>query len=114
VASLLAAIDVFGENSNEVIQTEKAWDAVGVGSPIALTLTALSDTEVELSWQVQYASITGFDVERSSSPDIGFAAVTQVGSNINSYNNTGLTVGTTYYYRIHAYGAGADSNRCRR
>lgn len=75
------------------------------GVPTAFTATAVSTTEIDLAWS-DNSNQLGFYIERS--PDD--STWTQIASTTStSYQNTGLTSSTTYYYRIRAYNAGGDS-----
>src|SRR5207248_6476136 len=77
--------------------------------PIYLTATAVSTTQINLSWSDNSNNETGFIVERS--PD-GTDTWTQVGTpaaNATTFQNTGLTAGTKYFYRVRATNGGTDS-----
>ena len=75
-------------------------------TPTSLGATAASTSAVNLSWTDTAGDQTGFYVERS--PDD--STWTQIASTTStSYQDTGLSSGTTYYYRIRAYNAGGDS-----
>jgi fibronectin type 3 domain-containing protein len=72
------------------------------------TATAASSTEIDLSWP-DVTGETGFVVQRS--PD-GSTGWTQVGTALEghpSFPDTGLTPGTTYYYRVQAIDAAGGS-----
>jgi uncharacterized protein (TIGR02145 family) len=69
--------------------------------PTDVTAAVSSPTSITVSW----SAVTGasnYRVYRSTSID---GTYTQVGGSITatSYTNTGLTTGTTYYYRVAAY-----------
>jgi hypothetical protein len=81
-------------------------------APSGLTLTASSSTQINLAWTDNSADETGFSIERA--PDNGgtsgtYAVVTTVAANVTSYQNTGLTAGTTYWYRVRAFSANGNS-----
>ncbi|HEY3378312.1 MAG TPA: fibronectin type III domain-containing protein, partial [Armatimonadota bacterium] len=87
--------------------------ATTLPSAPALTATAASDTAITLSW-TDVTGETGYYIERSPN---GTASWTQVGStlpaNTTACTDSGLSVNTTYYYRMHALNASgnsADSN----
>lgn len=69
-----------------------------------LTITVISNTELDLGWTASGESdLNHYDVHRSTTT--GFTPA--VGNRIaqpttNSYNNTGLTASTTYYYKVGA------------
>ncbi|WP_353084964.1 GEVED domain-containing protein [Flavobacterium sp.] len=85
-------------------------------APITFTATAVTQTGMTLNWVDNSTNETGFRVYRSTD-NITF---TQVGANILSTTSagtgtaytsaqTGLTFGTTYYYRIVAYVEGESA-----
>jgi hypothetical protein len=70
---------------------------------------------VDLSWSVPAdggSALTGFKVYRSTTPgDPAPTLVTTLGPTAVSYQNTGLTNGTTYYFRVAAVnGVGETSS----
>jgi fibronectin type 3 domain-containing protein len=89
---------------------------LGVGAPnapTALGASAVSATEIDLRWTANSTNETGFVVERSLTNT--FAPITSfnvaVGQTV--FQNTGLTGGTTYFYRVKAIntvGSSAYSN----
>lgn len=85
-------------------------------APITFTATSVTQTGMTVNWVDNSTNETGFRVYRSTD-NITF---TQVGANITSttsagtgtaYNSaqTGLTFGTTYYYKIVAYVEGESA-----
>jgi hypothetical protein len=80
--------------------------SVAPAAPSDLTATAVSSSEINLTWDAA-AGATGFEIERSLSASSGF---TEVGTaTTTSYSDTGLTAGTTYYYQVIATGGGKSS-----
>jgi PKD repeat protein len=70
-------------------------------APSNLVTTAVSSSQITLSWADNSNDETGFAIERA----VGGGAwlpLTQVGANVTSYANTGLSAGTTYQYRVKA------------
>lgn len=67
-----------------------------------LSVTAVSTSQINLSWQDNSNNETGFKIERSSNGS-SFSEIATVGANITSYSNTGLLESTQYYYRVRAY-----------
>jgi hypothetical protein len=80
-------------------------------APASLAASATSSTTILLSWSDNSADETGFRIERSrTSATSGFSEVASTAANVRSYNDTGLTALTTYWYRIRAFNSGGDSN----
>ncbi len=78
-------------------------------APSGLTATALSTSEIKLTWVDNATYETGFKVERSTSPGSGYSLIFTSTANATSYNNTGLSPNTTYYYRIRAFSSAGQS-----
>ncbi|MCG2759925.1 MAG: fibronectin type III domain-containing protein, partial [Candidatus Delongbacteria bacterium] len=73
-------------------------------APTGLTAAVASETSIKLDWTDNSAYEQGFKIDRK----IGAAGswVTDyatVGASVKTYTNTGLTTGTTYYYKVRAY-----------
>ena len=88
-----------------LFQSASAWAALA--APTNLSATAVSSSQINLTWTDTNSGKTnesGYSIERSLSPTSGFAKIGSVLKNITTYSNTGLTSGTTYYYRVQATG----------
>ncbi len=80
-------------------------------APGGLTAIAARATRIDLAWVDNSANETGFAIARSTTPGGPYTTVASVGANVTSYNNTGLTANTTYYYVVHATNSvGASAN----
>ena len=81
-------------------------------APTSLEATATSSTAINLTWQDTNDNETGFKVERKlggcSSPN-SWAQIQKVGADVTTTKSTGLTVNTTYSYRVRAYNAAGNS-----
>ncbi|QIZ69533.1 DUF4347 domain-containing protein [Oxynema aestuarii] len=78
-------------------------------NPSRLVATAQSATAVQLSWQDNSDSETGFKLERS--PDnTTWEAIATTEANITSYLDSGLAADRQYYYRLSAIGDGSRSD----
>ena len=72
--------------------------------PSNLTATAVSRTQINLSWKDNSNNEKNFAIERCRGASCtNFALIATVAANITSYSNTGLTRNTTYRYRVRAY-----------
>jgi hypothetical protein len=76
-------------------------------APSNLKATAASSSQIDLTWTDNSTNETGFGIERSTD-GVNF---TVLAFNIPSqtYSDTGLAPGVTYYYRVHATNAAGDS-----
>ncbi|OIN59329.1 fibronectin type III domain-containing protein [Arsenicibacter rosenii] len=73
-------------------------------APARLVATAVSSTQINLQWADLSGNETGFQVERSAD-GTNFTKIADVGANVTTYQNTGLTFLTKYYYRVRAVNA---------
>src|SRR5262249_17967783 len=70
--------------------------------PSSLTTTAISTSQINLSWVDTNTSENGVEIERSLNPTSGFAVVGTVSKGVTSFSDLLLTSSTTYYYRVRA------------
>ena len=78
-------------------------------APSGLSVAMLSVSMLHLTWTDNSANETGFKVERSPDGTSGWTLVRDAAANTTSWNDSGLTPGTTYYYRVKAYTGMGDS-----
>jgi hypothetical protein len=71
-------------------------------APSTLLLTVISGTQINLAWTINSVNADGHSIERSLD-NITWAEITTVIGVTATYNNTGLTNGLIYYYRVRAY-----------
>ena len=80
-------------------------------APTNLTATAVSSSQINLTWTDSDSTEQGFKIERCTGAGCSdFAQIATVGANVTSYSNTGLTASTSYSYRVRAYNAAGDSD----
>lgn len=101
-------VDLDGSGNYAFIKASNLG-AIGTGitlSTPALTATVASSTQINLSW-TDVANESSYKLEWSPN---GSTSWTQIGGTIaagtTTYNHTGLTPSTTYYYRVTAVGNG--------
>jgi uncharacterized protein (AIM24 family) len=68
-----------------------------------LSATAVSNSQIYLTWTDNNNGVYGYVIERSLSPGGGFVELANVSRKDTAYYDIGLASGTTYYYRIMAY-----------
>lgn len=100
-------------NDGDVAEPYSAYYPLGGGTPPAapsgLAATAVSQSEIDLSWTDNSSDETGFEIERSLDGS-SFSPVATVGADVTTYPDTGLSADTTYFYRVRAVnGAGASA-----
>ena len=71
-------------------------------APANLSVTAASTTQMNLSWLDHSSNETGFKIERKLGSTGAWSQIATVGAGVTSYENTGLTAGKFYYYRVRA------------
>jgi PA14 domain/Concanavalin A-like lectin/glucanases superfamily/Bacterial Ig domain/PKD domain/Fibronectin type III domain len=72
-------------------------------APTGPSATAAGKTQINLAWTDTANNETGFKIERSLTSGSGFSEIASLISGVQAYSDTGLTAGTTYYYRVTAY-----------
>ena len=76
-----------------------------VGSITNFTATVASDTQLNLSWVYSGSPLSGYTLRRDGT------VIASPTAGTTSYNNTGLTAGTTYSYTLSGtYTAGGETN----
>src|SRR6185503_1546545 len=78
-------------------------DTASPTAPSGLTATAVGGTQINLNWTAatDNVGVTGYLVERCQG--VGCSTFTQIGTpTTTTFNDTGLTNGTSYSYRVRA------------
>ena len=102
---VVSAVNTYGESANSA--EKSALPALPVPSAPAGVTATPADTQVNLSWTAS-AGATSYHVKRSTTSGTGYA---QVGAPAGtSFNDTGLTNGTPYFYVITALNAAGESS----
>jgi len=87
--------------SNEISRTTPLC-GTAPSAPSNLTLNVISSEQINLNWQDNSDNEDGFKIERKIEGGT-YSQIQEVGPNINTFNDTGLTPDTKYYYRVRAF-----------
>jgi hypothetical protein len=66
--------------------------------------------QLQLSWFDNSTNEDGFKIERATGVGTPFTQIATAGANITTYNDSNLTAGTTYCYRVRAYNVAGNSS----
>lgn len=78
-------------------------------APTNLAATALSSTQITLTWQDNSTNELGFKVERRKGLSGDWSEIVSLGQNIVEYQDDELDPNTTYYYKVAAYNNAGSS-----
>ena len=82
-------------------------NAFQINAPLNLTATAVSFTQINLSWIDNSNNEDGFEIYRSTD-GTSFLLLTTIYSNMISYSDIAVTPFTVYYYRVRAFNSVGD------
>ncbi len=95
-----------GDYSEEISE----WTAeCAPHAPVGLQTTAIHKTSLSLAWMDEGDNEDGFHIERSGGGGAAWSTVGSVDENAAAFDDTGLTCGTPYSYRIQAYNTGGEA-----
>ena len=99
-----------GSTSSESSATPTSSSSASApGTPTGFTATTASPTQINLSWNAPSSNggsaITGYKIEVKSGSGSYTTLVSNTQSTSTFFSHTGLTTGTTYYYRVSAINA---------
>jgi len=77
-------------------------------APSDLTATAISSSQIDLSWHDNSGDEQGFRIERSLDA-FAFTEIATVGPNVTSFSDTTVSADTLYFYRVFAFNSFGNS-----
>ena len=95
-----------GQNSAAAAFFYAVCDRVGVvdpSTPSGLAATAVSASQINLSWTDNSGLEDSYKIERATASSGPWTEIATTGANATTYASTGLSGGITYYYRVRAY-----------
>ena len=78
-------------------------------APGGLTATTIGSYQINVAWTDNSSDENAFLLERATGGPSGFAQIASLAANTTNYPNTGLSAGTTYYYRVRGTNLGGSS-----
>ncbi len=98
--------------------TTFATDLTVAQQPVITNAATLSPNIIQLGWQDNAATESGYVLQRSTSAESGYTTIAVLGANLNSYTDkAGLDPSTVYYYQLAATNtlnsSGTDPALCR-
>lgn len=102
-----------------------AWNGIGLGTyssnvtghtfanpPFSLSVNPTSVSQFRINWTAPGGNdtITGYKIERQTNGGSFSTLVSNTGNSTTHYDNTGLSMGTTYGYRIFAINGAGTGN----
>ena len=80
-------------------------------APGNLTAVAVKTSAIDLTWTAPPGPVTGYNIYRGTSSGAeSVSAVATVSGSSTSYDDTGLTAGTSYFYTVEAVDTGVAGN----
>jgi len=95
--------------SNVAVATTPVAPVQTPAAPSALTATAVSFLQINLTWLDNSTNESGFKVERATASAGPFTPIATTAANAVSYSASGLNPSTTYYFRVRATSSVGDS-----
>jgi hypothetical protein len=84
-----------------------SWAPLPPAPPSNLVASAVSHSQINLSWTDNSSLEDGFKIERWNGS--GYLQINTVGANVTTYADSGLAASTTYLYRVRAFNSAGDS-----
>jgi bacillolysin len=116
-ACINAATDLYGSTSNEVVQVENAWYAVGIGTagggggscniPTGLASSSITSSSATVSWSAATGAIS-YNLQYKVSTSSTWITVSGITG--TSYGLTNLSASTTYNFQVQSVCSGGSTS----
>lgn len=107
--SFIVQVDAAGGSDTATLNIVVDAAPAVPAAPSNLSASAIATTQIDLSWTDNADNETGFKVERSWRTNGSYEEIATVGTDITSFNDTTVSKGSTYFYRVRAANAVGDS-----
>jgi alpha-tubulin suppressor-like RCC1 family protein len=104
---LISAKSCTGRNNKKTKTGSSDYNTFMINAPSGLSATAISFSQIDLSWQDNSNNEDGFEIWRSTD-GINYELIITTTS--NTYSDTGLLPLTAYYYRVRAFNSIGDNS----
>ena len=95
-------VDGFGSDAGDFTFSLQPSMPRAPAAPSDLTATAVSATQINLSWRDNSGDELGFRIDRSLD-GFNFAEIATVGSNVTAFNDTNVFANTFFFYRVSSF-----------
>jgi len=96
-----------GKRNTKSGSSGEGW--AGINAPSGLTATAISFSQINLSWTDNSNNEDGFEIYRSTD-GTNYELLTTTNANVTSYSDTIVSSSLTCYYRVRAYNTVGDQS----
>ncbi len=106
---MLEVVDDTGWIYLDSVKYVTTSDLLRPAAPTGTSAIMVSDSEIDVSWIDSSDDESGFVIERAVEGG-DYAVITSLAANTESYSDSGLAEGTTYYYRVYATSMNGSSD----
>lgn len=100
---------ISGDTAGEIDFANQGGPGAPPIPPSNLAAVAVSDSQIDLTWNDNSSDETGFKVERRTEPGGLWTEIVVTAANATAYSDMTVAESTTYSYRVRAAGASSDS-----
>lgn len=108
IYKVVAYLERSAGNTKERFYGDTDCEAVYVMTPPKSVKAASQNYNTNLITFSGVDGASGYNIYRSTKNNTGFVKVGSTAFNVYSYKDTGLSTGTTYYYKVEAYKSGSS------